>query len=878
MAHERLSEILSTISDLNENNIIERVKEKLEKEDPGTYEEWQDNGFDINYTFDDQNTFLHIAARDNLVKMAELLIKKGANVNTADQEGCTPLHCAALNGHKEIVELLLDKGANINVVGQGGSTVLHHAVSAKNCQVEIVKTLIEKGGDVNVADEGGYTPLHCAAFNGHKEIVEFLLEKGANVNAVGQDRSTVLHHAVSAENCQVEIVKTLIEKGVNVDVADRYGRTPLCWATRNGHLKVVKILFEKGADPLLKHKSFGTLKLFIKLIKNGFEHPKKAEEIQQQEDDEYELVKYSLLLRNDCSLTDVVERSAFGKLISTWLADMSNLTESQKELNKKFLSIFKDFPHVTYKDYKNDVEKIKKFLLDHKSNQDLKTILNLKRGESKLTILHVLSTMECGNAEEFMNLLLEAETDPNEKDATGRTPLHYAARPGSCSKIVGLLREKGANRDIQDNKGKTPMEIAINNPNYYTKKYLLTDKEKSLLKKSRSAFGNPTKQQELLSEYKNTQDFERICHFFGWEEGPQIGAKDVLYGIFRKKTQVDHNGKKRSCKSINLWDKSSIDKQNLHEYFGELDEVQDINQLEQVVTEAIEFGVRLNFSCDGNIYMNTYESRYNFTDYVIKKISELKIFQVERDIEVASRIVCHLVSKGAVLETLSSIIVIDKLEKFEGHKANLKEARKRYVRYSLRFLEAAKSATTGTVKEAKMDNFTFYLKCSKNSTVKVAKVINGIGESTELRRDVIAIGESEIEILTKNGVRNYTNLKGNIVLTLHTDLGKVDVRLYPDVQDKNKIIVEVSNKEETLEKFKNYKEELGENCLLGDYSVYDAIEQGYFEYEELKSSEVISLHEEVLEKDSKYSVSSSLGNISLSPIVQQGIEKVRSQG
>ncbi|MFL3877255.1 hypothetical protein [Wolbachia endosymbiont of Trichogramma kaykai] len=81
------------------------------------------------------------------------------------------------------------------------------------------------------------------------------------------------------------------------------------------------------------HKSFNTLKLLIELIKNDFEHSKKAEETQQQ-DDEYELIKYSLLLRNDCSLTDVVERSAFGKLISTCLVDMSNLTESQKELNK----------------------------------------------------------------------------------------------------------------------------------------------------------------------------------------------------------------------------------------------------------------------------------------------------------------------------------------------------------------------------------------------------------------------------------------------------------------------------------------------------------------------------------------------------------------
>ena len=209
------------------------------------------------------------------------------------------MHCAAHNGHKEIVELLLKKGANVNAV-----------------------------------DQNGCTPLHCAAHNGHKEIVELLLDTGANVDAVSQAESTALHHAVSAENCQVEIVKAIIEKEAAVDIADKYGRTPLCWAIRNGYSEIARILLENKADPLLGHKSFNTLKLLIELIKNDFKHPKKAEETQQQEDDEYELIKYSLLLRNDCSLTDVVERSAFGKLISTWLVDMSNLTESQKELNK----------------------------------------------------------------------------------------------------------------------------------------------------------------------------------------------------------------------------------------------------------------------------------------------------------------------------------------------------------------------------------------------------------------------------------------------------------------------------------------------------------------------------------------------------------------
>ncbi|QWE33115.1 MULTISPECIES: ankyrin repeat domain-containing protein [unclassified Wolbachia] len=525
MEYERLLKILRTISDLNENNIIERVKEELEKEDPDTYKKWQDNGFNINYTFDDQSTLLHIAARNDLVKIAELLIKKGANVDAVNKVKRTPLHAAVLF-----------------------------------CYTEVIKVLIENGVNVNVADQNGCTPLHCAAHNENKEIVELLLNKGANVDAVDLAESTVLHHAISAENCQVEIVKAIIQKEADVDIADKYGRTPLSWAIRNGYSEVAKILLENKADPLLGHKSFNTLKLLIELIKNDFKHSKKAEETQQQEDDEYELIKYSLLLRNDCSLTDVVERSAFGKLISTWLVDMSNLTESQKELNKKFLSTFKDFPHITYKDYKKDVEKIKKFLLDHKSNQDLKTILNLKRGESKLTILHILSSMECSNSEECIDLLLNSGADPNEKDDTGRTPLHYATRSGHCDTIIKLLLRKGANLDIKDKKGKTPIEFTVNNPNLNIKEYFLTD--------------------------------------------------DVIDGIFRKKTQIDLNGKDE-C--INLWSDFTLDDQNPLKYLDSLNEAQDINQLEQVVNEAIKSRVRFNLTCEGDIYKNNYESKYNFT-------------------------------------------------------------------------------------------------------------------------------------------------------------------------------------------------------------------------------------------------------------------------
>ncbi|UIP92742.1 hypothetical protein JSQ73_006360 [Wolbachia endosymbiont of Anopheles demeilloni] len=81
------------------------------------------------------------------------------------------------------------------------------------------------------------------------------------------------------------------------------------------------------------------------------------------------------------------------------------------------------------------------------------------------------------------------------------------------------------------------------------------------------------------------------------------------------------------CKSVNLWGEDFLlDEQDPDKYFCKLDEVQDINQLKQVVNEAIKSRVRFNLTYEGNIYENTYESKYNFTDYVIRRISELKIF------------------------------------------------------------------------------------------------------------------------------------------------------------------------------------------------------------------------------------------------------------
>jgi len=49
------------------------------------------------------------------MKIVELLISRGADVNAKEMDGGTALHIAAIFGQKDIVELLLVNGADLNL-------------------------------------------------------------------------------------------------------------------------------------------------------------------------------------------------------------------------------------------------------------------------------------------------------------------------------------------------------------------------------------------------------------------------------------------------------------------------------------------------------------------------------------------------------------------------------------------------------------------------------------------------------------------------------------------------------------------------------------------------------------------------------------------
>ena len=188
-------------------------------------------------------TLLGEASRNGKIKLVELLIAAGTNVNQTGNGGWTALHYASRNGQTNIVLLLAAAHADINKTDNNGSTALHKA--AELGHTNIVDQLIIAGANVNQADNYGWTTLHWAAYRNYPAIIDRLIAENVDLNQENNHGSTALYWA--AESGHTNIVWQLIAVGADVNKADASGNTALTIAIANGHQAVAQLLQANGA-------------------------------------------------------------------------------------------------------------------------------------------------------------------------------------------------------------------------------------------------------------------------------------------------------------------------------------------------------------------------------------------------------------------------------------------------------------------------------------------------------------------------------------------------------------------------------------------------------------------------------------------------------
>ncbi|KAI0468788.1 ankyrin repeat-containing domain protein [Xylaria cf. heliscus] len=429
---------------------------------------------------------LHVATRYGHNSIVTILLEKGVPIDAVDELGWTALHIASAAGNLSLVEGLIKSNATIRSTNTSMNTPLELAcvggkyriiealgkadgksdfyktepmlTCVKGGLVQCARALIDVGvcGDLKSDLGDGSHIIVLAADQDHLGlfhlIMQHLLEKDSKDNKLRASESygSYISKALlrATERASLAMIEHLAELGANLEVRDKDGRTPLFRASWYGQVGVVQKLVELGSDV-------------------NAEADNKLTPLQAA----YDSAPISEILLNNCKKKP----------------DLNRVTPSGSAL---YLAASHKSPDVV------------KLLLQRNVDLELKSLP--LQGATALTV----AVYE--DSPEIVEMLLEAGADVNTRNNNDSTPLQYAvwARGGVvtyeclrkileynpslnlCDKQgdtamnclgtstpvlpIRLLLNRGADPEIPNSDGYTPISTAIRKDNMNICKYLVS--------------------------------------------------------------------------------------------------------------------------------------------------------------------------------------------------------------------------------------------------------------------------------------------------------------------------------------------------------------------------------------------------------------------
>lgn len=175
----------------------------------------------------------------------------GANVNTPEDDGTTPLMRAVHGRFPEIAKRLIEAGADVSARNRYGVTALY--LAARGGDAATTRALLAAGLDPDTTIPGGETALMTAARSGHTDVVGVLLTGNNTVESLadlaGTSNENTGYAGTDATGYGGIAHGPLRRSRADVNARERhYGDTALMWAAAAGHVDVVRLLIEGGAD------------------------------------------------------------------------------------------------------------------------------------------------------------------------------------------------------------------------------------------------------------------------------------------------------------------------------------------------------------------------------------------------------------------------------------------------------------------------------------------------------------------------------------------------------------------------------------------------------------------------------------------------------
>ncbi len=205
-------------------------------------------------------TALHLASRFGQTKAIEALLEKAPKLEEETKQRKTALHLACLHGHDPAARLLIAKGAD-------ASRVLFDAALAGD--IKALQTILEIDPEIVSRFEGAWmTPLYWACTGGHTDAAKLLIQNGSTIG------NALCAAASYGQNVTLQLLLDLAsdKKSALEQKAGNY--TPLGWACYGRHDISARILLENGADPFTAlcdaaiHGNMAAILVLFKIIPN----------------------------------------------------------------------------------------------------------------------------------------------------------------------------------------------------------------------------------------------------------------------------------------------------------------------------------------------------------------------------------------------------------------------------------------------------------------------------------------------------------------------------------------------------------------------------------------------------------------------------------